>query len=82
MRKITSMLVIVGMLVLMATNCTRHPNEEQLQVLTETKSAAEAAKQKIEDFKLEKAEYEKQLAVKKAELDKANAEKTRAGSAK
>jgi len=82
MKRIASTLIIIGMLGLAVTNCTRHPSDEQLQVLTETKAAAEAAEQKIEDLKSEKSDLGDQVTAKKAELDKANAEKDRAEATK
>lgn len=82
MKRITSTLIIVGMLCLAVTNCTRHPNDEQLQVLTETKAAAEAAEQKIEDLKSEKSDLKNQVTAKEVELNKANAEKDRAEATK
>lgn len=81
MKRIGLILAIAGLLILITTNCTRAPSDKQLQVLTETKAAAEAAEGEVEDLKREKVGLERQLAGKKAELDKANAEKTRAVSA-
>lgn len=42
--------------------CSRGPNEEELQVLEETKAAAAAGQQKAADCEAEKASLEGQLA--------------------
>ncbi|MDQ7051650.1 MAG: hypothetical protein Q9P14_01650 [candidate division KSB1 bacterium] len=55
--------------------CTKHPNEEQLQVLEETKQAALSAEQTVEQKRREKADLERQLEQKKRELQKAKDEK-------
>jgi septal ring factor EnvC (AmiA/AmiB activator) len=55
--------------------CTSHPNEEQIQALEETKTAALAAEKTLADKKQERKDLEAQLAAKKTELAKVQAEK-------
>ena len=55
--------------------CTRHPNEEQLQTLEETKQAALAAEQQAQQCDSEKASLASQLDQKKRELKDAQDEK-------
>jgi len=73
MRKALRTLVIVTaamLLVLMAfTGCTKYANEQQLQALEETKAAAQAAEQALDDCKGETASLEGQLAEKKQALE-------------
>lgn len=63
----TASLAVVG--------CTRHPSEEQLRVLEETKQAALSAEQTVEQKRREKADLERQLEQKKRELQKAKDER-------
>lgn len=60
---------------LSAVGCTKHPNEEQLRVLEETKQAALSAEQTVEQKRREKADLERQLEQKKRELQQAKDEK-------
>ena len=55
--------------------CTSHPNEEQIQALEETKTAALAAEKTLADKKQERKDLEAQLTAKKTELAKVQAEK-------
>ena len=55
--------------------CSSHPNEEQIQALEETKTAALAAEKTLADKKQERKDLESQLAAKKTELAKVKAEK-------
>ena len=55
--------------------CTSHPNEEQIQALEETKTAALAAEKTLADKKQERKDLEAQLEAKKTELVKVKAEK-------
>jgi len=66
-----AMLVVAFALV----GCSRGPNEKELQVLEETKSAALAAESKQSDCESEKANLEKQLAEKKQKLEQMKQEK-------
>jgi len=55
--------------------CTSHPDEEQIQALEETKSAALAAEKTLADKKQERKDLEANLEAKKAELAKVKTEK-------
>jgi peptidoglycan hydrolase CwlO-like protein len=57
-----------------ATGCSRHPNEEQIQAMEEARSACLAAEQKLNEVQNERANVERQLDAKKADLDKAQKE--------
>jgi septal ring factor EnvC (AmiA/AmiB activator) len=64
-------LILVGIITaffIVATGCSRHPNEEQIRVLEEARSAALAAEQKLADKRQECSDLENQLAQKKDEL--------------
>lgn len=60
---------------LLATGCTRHPNEEQIKKMEETRAAALSAEQKVESTRQERQRLEGQLSAKKAELEKVKKEK-------
>jgi septal ring factor EnvC (AmiA/AmiB activator) len=55
--------------------CTSHPNEEQIQALEETKTAALAAEKTLADKKQERKDLEAKLSTKKTELANVKAEK-------
>ena len=65
------------MVSLLLSGCTRYANEEQLNTLEETKSAALAAEENASAKETEKAELEAKLADKQEELKAVQAEKTR-----
>jgi septal ring factor EnvC (AmiA/AmiB activator) len=57
------------------SGCTKHPNEEQLNTLEETKKAALTAEEQLAKKQQEKADFEKELAEKKQKLDQTKSEK-------
>ena len=57
------------------SGCTKHPNEEQLNALEETKKAALAAEDELANKQQEKADFENELAEKKQKLEDAKSEK-------
>jgi len=57
------------------SGCTQHPNDEELQVLEETKAAALEAEEALSDCKSERSELESQLAEKEQELEDMQEEK-------
>lgn len=69
------MLVALFLFSLTITGCSKHPNEEQLQLLEETKTAALAAEQKLADCESNKAELTAKVAEKKQELADVKQEK-------
>ncbi len=73
LRLILSSLAVIALLI----GCTQHPDEEQIQKLEETKSAALSAEKKLSEKKKERSDLEAQLEAKKAELAKVKAEKER-----
>lgn len=78
-KMLRSIVVYASIVCLLGTfllsGCTKHPNEEQLNTLEETKKAALAAEDELAKKQQEKAELESELAAKKAELEKAKSEK-------
>jgi outer membrane PBP1 activator LpoA protein len=66
--------MLAGMLAL--TACSKHPSEEQLRALEETKKAALAAEDLLAQKRQERDNLQRQLDAKKAELQKAQSEKT------
>jgi len=70
--------VALGMLAgtLAMTACSKHPSEEQLRALDETKKAALAAEDLLAQKRSERDNLQRQLDQKKAELQKVLNEKT------
>ena len=52
------------------TGCTKYASQEQLKALEDAKNAALSAEKRVEELKVEKAQLEKDIAVKKQELQK------------
>jgi septal ring factor EnvC (AmiA/AmiB activator) len=80
MRKCIRVIAVLSVVVMllfafMMTGCSRHPNEEQLRQLEETKQAAMANEDQQAACANEKAELEKQLAESKQKLEKMKQEK-------
>ena len=69
--------LILAALVIVAIigGCASHPDEEQIQMLEETKSAALAAEQTLAQKKQEASELAAKCEAKKAELEKVKKEK-------
>ncbi len=76
-KKITQVLMVsaIAASLIFATSCTRHPNEEQIKKLEETRAAALSAEQKLEQKRQERQSLEQQLAQKKQELEKVKKQK-------
>lgn len=72
----TSILLVLFVFgTLMVTSCTKHPNEEQIKALEETKSAALAAEQTHAEKTKERQTLEREVKAKEAELAKIKADK-------
>ena len=69
------LLVLFAIGTLAVTSCTKHPNEEQIKMLEETKSAALAAEQTLAEKTKERQALEREVKVKEAELEKIKADK-------
>lgn len=69
------MIGIVAAALVFATACARHPNEEQIKKLEETRAAALSAEQKLEQKKQERQSLEQQVEQKKQELEKIKKQK-------
>lgn len=67
--KAVVLVTIVTAFFIISIGCARHPNEEQIRVMEETRSAALAAEQKLADKRQECDQLESQLADKKRELE-------------
>ncbi len=72
-----SVIAVIALFVLSLTmtGCSRHPNEEQLQVLEDTKAAALEAEQKLSDCQENHSELESKLAATQQELEEVKEEK-------
>ncbi len=70
---LTALVCLIGTFFL--TGCTKHPNEEQLNTLEETKKAALAAEDDLAKKQQEKADLQNELAEKKEKLEEAQSEK-------
>ena len=80
MRKmLKTLIVFASVACLVATfflsGCTKHPNEQQLNTLEETKKAALTAEDELAKKQQEKADIENELAEKKQKLEDAKSEK-------
>ena len=75
--RVIAVLSVVVMLLFafMMTGCSRHPNEEQLRQLEESKQAAMSGEDQQAACANEKVELEKQLAESKQKLEKMKQEK-------
>ena len=73
-RKVILVLVVGGALTL-SFSCTKHPNDEQIRVMEETRSAALSAEQKLEETKQQCNDLEKELAQKQQRAQKAKDQK-------
>jgi len=71
-KRFISLLILILFLVGMfsTTGCTKYASQEQLKALEDAKNAALAAEKRVEELKVEKAQLEKDIAVKKQELQK------------
>ncbi len=70
-KKLVSVL-LVGLFsfsLVLSSGCTSHPNEEQIQMMEEARSACLAAEQKLSETQQERQQLEKQLSEKKATLE-------------
>lgn len=65
----------VGAALMLSFSCTKHPNEEQIRAMEETRSAALSAEQKVEDQRQQCNKLESDLAKKQQEVQKAKDEK-------
>ena len=74
MKKMIPVFVVAGALIL-SFGCTKHPNEEQIRVMEETRTAALSAEQKLEDMKKQCDDLEKELAQKQEQAQKAKDQK-------
>ena len=63
---VATSLVLVSLL--LVSGCARHPSEKELGVLEQQRKAAESAEKTLAAKKGQKAELERQVAQKKAEL--------------
>lgn len=71
-KRFISLLILILFLVGMfsTTGCTKYASQEQLKALEDAKNAALSAEKRVEELKVEKAQLEKDIAVKKQELQK------------
>jgi hypothetical protein len=73
-RKVVLVLVVGGALTL-SFSCHGHPNDEQIRVMEETRSAALSAEQKLEETKKQCQDLENELAQKQQRAQKAKDQK-------
>ena len=69
-RILSLIMLIVFVFAILLSGCTRYASEEQLKALEDAKNAALSAEKRVEELKAEKAKLEKEIAVKKQELEK------------
>ena len=76
MRKYLTMFVVLLIAAaFLSVGCTKYANKDQLKTLDDTQAAALAAEKALQDKKAERAELEKKVAQKEAELQAKKAEK-------
>jgi uncharacterized protein YlxW (UPF0749 family) len=78
-KKAISIMIVVlfSISMLSVTGCGWKPSEEDIKALEETKDAALSAEQSLEDKKADRMDLEKKVSAKKAELEKAKADKAK-----
>lgn len=71
MKSVNKLLVALAIsgFIMLSFGCTKHPNEDQIRVMEETRSAALAAEQKIQDLENQKKQLESQLAGENKKVD-------------
>ena len=74
-KRILAFLAFSTLLVSLAAGCARHPSDEELMQLEQSRQASEAVARKVDLKRKEKAQAEAKLAAKKAELEEAKATK-------
>ncbi|MBN2364803.1 MAG: hypothetical protein EH225_01465 [Calditrichaeota bacterium] len=70
-----SLVAVFSLSLLTASGCSRHPNEDQIRMMEEARSACLASEQKLNEVQNQRADLESKLQAKKAELEKAMKEK-------
>ncbi len=73
--KYAKIMIMSALVLIFLIACTSHPDEEQIQALEETKTAALAAEKTLAEKKQARKDLEAKLEAKKAELVKVKAEK-------
>ena len=67
-KKLVVAIAISGF-ILASFGCTKHPNEDQIRVMEEARSAALAAEQKVQDLEARKKQLQDQLASEQKKVD-------------
>ncbi len=67
--------IALFVLTLSMTGCSKHPNEEQLKVLEDTKAAALEAEQKLSDCQANQTELESKVSATEQTLQEVQEEK-------
>lgn len=85
MQKVGKLLLVITIIVMLTfsfvlMSCSKHPSDEQLKALEETKKAALAAEDQLAAKKQEKANLERELAEKKQKLEEQKKEKEKVKS--
>jgi uncharacterized protein HemX len=62
----------IGGSLILAVGCTKHPNEGQIRVMEETRQAALAAEQKLQEMQTKERETQNRLSQAEAELQDCN----------
>ncbi len=75
--KYAKILIMSALVLTFLIACTSHPDEDQIQALEETKTAALAAEKTLAEKKQERKALEAKLEAKKTELEKVKAEKAK-----
>ena len=77
---VKALFVFIAVSAFLVAGCTKYANEEQMQTLEETKNAALAAEEKVEDLEAKKSDLQEKLSEKQDELEKVKQEKKKVTS--
>ena len=71
MQKVKKLVVAIAVsgALLLSFSCTKHPNEDQIRVMEETRQAALDAEKKIQDLESQKKQLQSQLAGEQKKVD-------------
>ena len=67
-KKLVVAIAVSGAL-LLSFSCTKHPNEDQIRVMEETRQAALDAEKKIQELESQKQQLQSQLAAEQKKVD-------------
>jgi len=73
--KNTVLMAVIGGSLILSVGCTKHPNEEQIRVMEETRQAALSAEQKLDETTQMRKQKENELSGSQQKVDKVKKQK-------